>query len=179
MSTCDDLLRRVRACPGGKAGWAEFEDSCTALLTHLFVPPLQPPKIQARTILGSVRRDALFPNRDFGTSTIWGLLWHELDARMILVEYKNYDAEEIDKDHVNQTRNYLTKTTGRLGLLCCNKEPIKSAYVQRSAVFNEDKKVILFLTPDHLQEMCFIKERRENPADLIMDLVEIFYAEHQ
>jgi hypothetical protein len=37
----------------------------------------------------------------------------------------------------------------------------------------------LFVTVDHLKEMLFIKERGEDPSDLIMDLVERFYVQHE
>ena len=39
--------------------------------------------------------------------------------------------------------------------------------------------MILFLTKDHLKEMLFIKERGEEPSDLIRDLVEWFYLQHE
>jgi hypothetical protein len=39
--------------------------------------------------------------------------------------------------------------------------------------------VILFLTPDGIKEIVYIKERGEDPADLIMDMVEEFYLQHE
>lgn len=98
---------------------------------------------------------------------------------MILCEFKNYDSEEIGKDEINQTRNYLTKHIGRLALLCCNKEPCKAAHIKRNTIFSEEGKVILFLMKDHLKEMLFIEERGEDPADLIIDLLEWFYLQHE
>jgi len=40
-------------------------------------------------------------------------------------------------------------------------------------------KVILFVTKENLKEMLFIKERGDDPADLIVDLVEWFYLQHE
>lgn len=94
---------------------------------------------------------------------------------MILVEFKNYDSQDVGKDEVNQTRNYLTKPLGRLALMVSTKEPTRSAYVKRNSVYSEDGKVIVFLGVDHLKEMLYMKERGEDPADLIMDAVERFY----
>jgi len=179
MSDLEDLLRRIRICPAGKAGWREFEDGCTELLSRLFVPPLRPPRIQARSLSGIDRRDAVFPNREFDSRSRWGQLQHELTARMVLIEFKNYDSEEIGKDEVDQIQNYLTEPMGRLAILCCNKMPHDSAFIRRNSIFSRDKKVILFLTPDDLQRMCFIKERSEDPADEIVDLVETFYLQHE
>jgi len=179
MNDLEDLLRRIRVCPAGKAGWREFEEACTELLTRLFVPPLQPPRIQARSLSGIDRRDAVFSNRELNSDSRWGQLRHELAARMILVEFKNYGSEEIGKDEVDQAQNYLTEPMGRLAILCCNKTPHDSAFIRRNSIYSREKKVILFLTPNDLQKMCFIKERDDDPADEIVDLVETFYLQHE
>jgi len=176
MATPEETLRaRLDAVPRGLAGWKEFEDAATDILKHLFVPPLAEPIQQARSYSGIDRRDAIFPNRNHGMPNHWGRLLHELEARMILVEFKNYDSQDVGKDEVNQTRNYLTKPLGRLALMVSTKEPTGSAYVKRNSVYSEDGKVIVFLGVDHLKEMLYMKERGEDPADLIMDAVERFY----
>lgn len=98
---------------------------------------------------------------------------------MILFEFKNYDVSEIGKDEVNQTRNYLSKPMGRLAALCTNKAAERQAHIKRSTVYSEDKKVILFVTTPDLIEMIAIKERDDDPSDLIHDLVELFYVQHE
>lgn len=97
----------------------------------------------------------------------------------MLVEFKNYDRTGIGKDEVNQTRNYLTKPMGRLALICCNKMPDYDAHIKRNTVFSEEQKVVLFVTTDHLIEMLAIKERGEDPSDLLLDLLELFYLQHE
>lgn len=179
MSASLDLRRRLASCPAGSPGWKIFEDLCIEILTYLFVPPLTTPIIQPRSFSGIDRRDAVFPNRNVDTANNWGRLYLELDARMILFEFKNYDKEDIGKDETNQTRNYLTKPMGRLGIMCCNRVPNTAAHIKRNSIYSEDNKVILFLTKEHLEEMLFIKERDEDPSDLIMDLTERFYLQHE
>jgi hypothetical protein len=98
---------------------------------------------------------------------------------MVLVEFKNYDTEDIGKDEVNQTRNYLTKPMGKLAILVTNKPPGDAAHVKRNTIFSQDGTVILFVTTGHLLEMLDNKERGEDPADLIMDAVERFYVQHE
>jgi len=173
------LHNRIDSCPAGLGGWKEFEEACIEALRFLFVPPLTEPIIQSRTYSGIDRRDVVFPNRNLDVSNNWGRLYRELGARMILIEFKNYDAEEIGKDETNQTRNYLTKPMGRLAIMCCNRLPNKEAHIKRNTIFSEEGKVILFLTKQHLIEMLFIKERGEDPSDLIMDMVERFYLQHE
>jgi hypothetical protein len=178
VATPEAALRaRLDAVPRGIAGWRQFEDVATDVLRHLFVPPLAAPIVQARSYSGIDRRDAIFPNRNHGVSNHWGRLLQELDARMVLIEFKNYDSEEVGKDEVNQTRNYLTRPLGRLALMVSAKEPNREAHIKRNTVYSEDGKVILFLRVEHLKEMLYMKERGEDPADLIMDAVERFYIE--
>ncbi len=98
---------------------------------------------------------------------------------MILFEFKNYGKEDIGKEEVNQTRNYLTKPMGRLGVICCNKLPSQAAHIKRNTIYSEETKVLLFMTTEHLKEMLYIKERGEDPSDLIMDMVERFYIQHE
>jgi hypothetical protein len=42
---------------------------------------------------------------------------------MVLVEFKNYDSQDVGKDKVNQTRNYLTRPLGKLALIVTPNEP--------------------------------------------------------
>ncbi|MEA2033191.1 MAG: hypothetical protein U9N41_06375 [Euryarchaeota archaeon] len=179
MSKASGLANRLSFCPAGANGWKEFEDVCIEILRYLYVPPLSEPKIQARTLSGIDRRDAVFPNRNFDASNTWSYLLRELDARMVLFEFKNYDVTEIGKEEVDQTRNYMTEPMGRLAIMVCNKLPNEAAHIRRNKVFSSEKRVILFVTKDHLKEMLFIKERGENPADLVVDLVEWFYLQHE
>jgi hypothetical protein len=175
----DDLIERLRECPAGHAGWKQFEDICIEILIRVFVPPLSEPKIQTRTLSGIDRRDAVFPNRNPHTNDNWNLLFRELNARLVLVEFKNYDTTDIGKEEVNQVYNYLTDPMGRLALMVCNKAPTEAAHTRRNTIYSSEQKVILFLTKEELEELLYIKERGEDPADLIVDLTEWFYLQHE
>ncbi|MBI5324443.1 MAG: hypothetical protein HZB41_04075 [Ignavibacteriae bacterium] len=184
MSQVNDFIKRLDTCPQGQSGWVQFEDICTDILTYLFVPPLIYPKIQQRTLSGVRRRDAIFPNRNVTNSNDlntknWYHLFLELGARMILVEFKNYDNTEIGPDEVDQAFNYLTNPMGRLSILVCSKDPNDQAKKRRNTIYSNDKKVILFLNKEQLKEMLTMKERNEDPSDLIMDLLELFYSQHE
>jgi len=179
MSEPADLLARLDSCPLGVKGWRLFEDLGVDVFKYLFVPPLAEPHIQARSFSGIDRRDAIFPNRNMTPDNFWGQLNIELNARMVLVEFKNYDAEELGKDEVDQTRNYLTKPLGRLAIICCRKSPEKDAFLRRNHVYTQEGKVILFLTEEMLREMIHMKERGDNPSRLIMEMIELFYIQHE
>ena len=99
---------------------------------------------------------------------------------MVPVEFKNYSERDIGKDEVDQLRNYMRPEMGRLAILCCNKTPCNAAFRRRNGIYStEGRKVILFLEPNHLEEMIHIKMRGEDPADLLVDLVEDFYLQHE
>lgn len=179
MSRVIDLVYRIDGCLTGEKNWREFEDLCLEILEFLFVPPLVRPIIQPRTYSGTNRRDAVFPNRNFDEKHGWGLLLRELEARMVLFEFKNYGTTDIGNEEVIQTDNYLTQPMGRLAIMICSKIPQNSAHIQRNTIYSRNRKIILFLTKEHLKEMLFIKERGEDPCDLIVDLVERFYLQHE
>ncbi|MER7003570.1 hypothetical protein ABT297_11060 [Dactylosporangium sp. NPDC000555] len=179
INAAERLRQELDRCPAGRPGWRRFEEVALEILQFLFVPPLVAPLIQPRTYSGIDRRDAVFPNRNHGVPNHWGHLLSELRARMILVEFKNYDREDVGKDEVNQTRNYLSDPMGDLALMVVNKLPNNSAHIKRNTIYSQDRKVILFLTKDHLKEMLYMKERDEDPADLVMDAVERFYLQHE
>lgn len=184
MSQVNDLILRLDNCPLGSPGWSEFEEVCTEILSFLFVPPLQVPQRQAKTLSGINRRDAIYPNRNIApngnaNSKNWHHLYQELDSRLLLVEFKNYHQTEIGPDEVNCALNYLTNPMGRLALLVCSKDPNEQARIRRNTIYTNDQKVILFINKDQLKEMLLMKERGEDPSDLIIDLIELFYIQHE
>lgn len=179
MTIANQLRVRLRDCPAGPSGWREYEEVCIESLVHLFVPPLQLPRIQSKTISGIDRRDAVFAYRIDNENKNWAQIKNDFDVRMLLFEFKNYDAQEIGKDDVNQTLNYIREPMGRLAVLCTNERPNQQAYVRRNTIWSESKKLILFVTKSQLIEMISMKERNADPAGFLLDLIETFYLEYE
>jgi hypothetical protein len=181
VSQTKELIERLGSCPTGFDGWHEFENVCIDILSHLFVPPLIGPRIQPRTYSGVSRRDAVFPIREqsIEQSYSWKQLSKDLNARLLLFEFKNYDSTEIGPEEVNQTLCYMTNPMGLLSILVCSKKPNDQAHKRRNTIYSDNKKVILFLEKKHLKEMLYIKERGDDPADLIVDELETFFLQHE
>jgi len=97
---------------------------------------------------------------------------------MIPFEFKNYDKQEIGVDEVTQARDYLSAPMGQLAIICSTGRPNQSALFMCNRVCTETKRVILFMTEENLVEMLFMKERGDDPSNLIMDLVEQFYLQY-
>ena len=113
------------------------------------------------------------------TEKNWHLLYKEHDARLVLFEFKNYDVTEIGHEEIIQSANYLTNTIGRLGIVVGSKLPNESAHRQRNTIYTNYRKEILFLTKEHLKEMLDMKARGDEPSNLIVDLEELFYVQHE
>jgi hypothetical protein len=175
-SKYEELLSTLTNIQMGEKGWREYEVVCLTILKELFVPPLKNPKEQARTLSGLERRDTLFPLR--GTKDGWNDLRDEFDANFLLCEFKNYSGL-FGKDEVNQTRNYLKRTIGRIGIIFSRNGPDEGAMKMRNSVFAEEKKVILFFQDRHLEEFLQLKAANQNPLDLLQDAIDEFYISYE
>ena len=174
------LQERLRTCPMGQVGWQEFEEVCVEVLQFLFVPPLAPPVVQARTISGAERRDAVFTNLNDLSDNAWGFLFRRFNAFLIPFEFKNYDKMDIGKDEVLQVSSYLRKESmGSLAFLCGSKQPSQSAYIKRRSIFVEEGKVILFCTKNDLAKMLVLKMNDKDPSEMILQLLSAFFIEQE
>jgi HJR/Mrr/RecB family endonuclease len=176
LTKINKMISDMKDCPEGKEGWKDYENICINILNYLFVPPLKKPKIQSRTESGLDIRDALYPNRCDHPN--WQFIRSDYDAKYIVVEFKNYSANkegsEIDKEVVNQVRNYLKQTIGRIAFICSKKKPNSSGIEAQKQAFIEDNKLILFLNNEQLIEMLMRKYQNEEPSDIILDLIDEF-----
>lgn len=170
------LMERLTQCPPGQKHWRDYEKICVEILSKVFVPPLRPPREQARTWQGLERRDALFSLR--GARGGWSELCQEFDANFLLCEFKNH-SELFKKDEVNQTRNYLKSTIGRIGVIISRKGADRSAKSMRNSVYAEERKVILFFEDKHLIELLQLKSANQDPLDLIQDTIDEFYISYE
>jgi len=179
MTPGQELIDQLRDCPRGAAGWMKYEQTCLAIGTYLFVPPLGAPIVQPRTRSGTERRDAVFPNWNFDLKTPWGILRQEHRAHMVVFEYKNLDERLVGNEEVNQVRSYLKEPMGGLAILCSRERPSEGAHVVRNGIYKEEKKVILFVTDDDFMKMLDMKAQGADPAEWILHLVAEFYVGYE
>jgi Restriction endonuclease len=170
----NNMVSKLNNCPEGREGWKDYENICIEILNYLFVPPLREPKIQSRTVSGLDIRDALYPNR--GNHPNWKVIRDDYEAKYILIEFKNFsENSDIDKEVVNQARNYLKKLViGRIAFICSNKKPNRSGIEAQKQAFYEETKLILFLKNENLIEMLMKKYQDEDPSDVILDMIDNF-----
>jgi len=174
LITTQNLINELDSCQEGKA-WKQYENICMRILTYLFVPTLEMPRMQLRTESGIDIRDAVFPNRSRNDN--WRLIRDDYDGRYIVFEFKNYskDGREIDKQTILQLGNYLKRETiGRFGIICSKKHPSNSGLEKRKEIFKDERKLILFMNNEHLKEMLMRKYNNEDPSNVIIGLIDEF-----
>lgn len=176
MPTPIELVQQLEACPIGRNGWQQWENVCIEVLKYTFVPPLENPLTTTETVQGEQRTRLSFPNRNKTLDNSWGHLLQELSARLILCEFKNFsEGEDASREEIDSARLFLKHPRGKLALWCCRRDPGTLATTRRDLAYNSDGQVILFLLPEHLKELVFIKERGDDPGLLVIDLLERYY----
>jgi hypothetical protein len=162
-------LKHLRSLEIGKQYAAYEKDVCLILATVLH-PNLTNPRSQVRTISGSRRRDILFSNYSF--HPFWQRVSQRHDAAQIVFEVKN--VKRLYVRYVDQVAGDLTPGLGHLGFLV-SRTPVGKPMIQRAVdVFQTDRKVILFLCDDDLEQMLNLKEMGDDPTELIKQRYEAF-----
>jgi DNA-binding NarL/FixJ family response regulator len=164
-------LEHLRSLETGKQ-YAAHEEAVRIILTTVLHPHLTNPRSQVRTISGSRRRDILFSN--YSLHPFWQRVSQRHDAMQIVFEIKN--VKRLDVRYVDQVAGYLTPGLGRLGFLV-SRTPAGESIAQRAVdVFQAERKVILFLCDDDLEEMVDLKEEGDDPTELIKQRYDAFIA---
>ena len=106
----------------------------------------------------------------------WKFIRDDYDAKYIVFEFKNHSEEgdNVDKQSVLQISDYLKTTIGKFGIICSKKPPVNSGLEERKDVFINQGKLIIFITNGHLKEMLMRKYVKQDPADVIIDLIDKF-----
>lgn len=167
-----ELLRRLSSCKPGRDDAKVFESLCVDILEYLFVPPLKRVVAQSSRSDGHDIRDAVLPNSAAGY--FWNSIRRELDARHVVVEFKNY-VDPINKDAVIQLRKYLArKSIGRFGLLVSRHPPSESARIARAEAYAEQGCLILFVDDERVRELINMRRDGGDPAAILQAMKEEF-----
>lgn len=167
-----EVLAMLHECPTGREHAKQYEETALRVLEVLFVPPFSEVVSQSRREDGRSIRDAILPNDV--AHTFWQSVRNEFDANHIVVEFKNY-AELFGKAEVLQLRDYLSrKSLGRFGLLLSRCGPSTAALQAQRDAYQDDDKLSLFVTDEHLREMLEISRRGGDPTDVLRKLKKEF-----
>lgn len=111
----------------------------------------------------------MLPNTDF-----WSFLIDHLNSRYVLFEFKNYSGK-IKQGQVLTTEKYLLeKALRRIAIILSRNGAEKNAVSMTQGAMRESGKLMLILDDDIICNMLHMKERGDDPTDLLFELADEF-----
>lgn len=165
-------IKRLKDCLKGKPSWSEYQQLVGEILSYLFCPPLSSPLKEKSDLSKVNRRDFIFPN--YCDNGFWAFLRINYHADYIVVDAKNYESS-IDKKAILQIANYLKNYgTGLFGIIVSRKGYSASAQYTVREVWATDRKLILNLQDNDLEQMLLEKMSDRAPENVIQQKIEDF-----
>lgn len=167
-----DLCMELRSLKKGKAAWREYEKLCDKILRYLFPNDLHGWHTQKRTDDGLNRFDYIC--RIKATTDFWTFLLDHLNSRYVLFEFKNYSGL-IKQGQILTTEKYLLeKGLRRVAIVLSRAGAEKNAIAMTQGAMRESGKLMLVLDDDKVCQMLHMKERGEDPTDLLFEIADDF-----
>lgn len=169
-TTGGDLCQELRVLPRGRATWSQHEALCERILRYLFSEDLTGWRRQQRTFDGLNRFDLVC--RVDAKTAFWGLVVRDLGSRYVVFEFKNY-GRGIDQGQILTTEKYLfERSLRKVAFVLSRVRASESARAMARGAMRESGKLIVVLSDTELCEMLSMKDRGEDPTDLLFDLVD-------
>ncbi len=166
------LIDKLRICKSGKNDWSKYQKLIGEILATLFCPQLQPPLSENSDALKVNRRDYILPN--YCESGFWAFLRARYCADYIVVDAKNY-SQKVTKKEVLQIANYLKlHGTGLFGMIISRKGIGESAQYTLREVWEIEKKLIIVLQDNDVEQMLIEKSLGREPENIIRQKIEDF-----
>lgn len=167
-----ELCQELRALKRGKDAWAAYEKLCDRILRYLFPNDLHGWHTQKRTDDGLNRFDYICRIRP--TTDFWSFLIEHLDSRYVLFEFKNYTGQ-IKQGQILTTEKYLLeKGLRRAAIVLSRMGADKGAIAMTQGAMRENGKLMLVLDDEKICHMLHMKERGEDPTDLLFEVADEF-----
>jgi HJR/Mrr/RecB family endonuclease len=151
--------KQLQSIKPGKEQWSIYQKLISDILELLFIPPLEPPRYEHPDREADNRRDMIFENS--AITGFWKTIKDTYDGHYIVVDAKNY-TDTISKKPVLEIAHYLKSYgCGMFGIIACRKGESKSS---KSAIREQwigNKKLIIVIDDNDLQEMLKINSPEE------------------
>lgn len=160
-----ELISKLKNCPVGIKGWAEFEEICTEIFEYLFGDNFRKytHKLQSYTNDGILRRDLVINNNFNDTTSIWGQAKLDFNCNLIVIDFKNY-SEPLEQNEFYLPSKYLNIKTGKFGILMTRKGLGNSAKLLQKRMLNLNNELLISLTEDDLVQMIEEKSLNQDPS---------------
>ena len=165
-------IKRLKDCDKGRDNWYKYQNLVGEILSYLFCPPLSAPLKEKSDLSKVNRRDFIFPN--YCDTGFWSFLRTNYRADYIVVDAKNYE-KFISKSDVLQMANYLkAHGTGLFGLIVSRNGIGNSALFSLREAWAIDRKLIISLQDNDLEQMLLEKMSGGAPENVIRQKIEDF-----
>jgi DNA-binding NarL/FixJ family response regulator len=157
-------LKCLRGLQTGQQYAVEYEKKVLLILKTVLHPHLTDPRSQTRTLDGERRYDILFSNYSF--DPFWQKMGQVHNATLVVFEVKN--VAKLRVRYIDQVAvGYLKPGVGHLGFLVSRAPVAKSMLRHAVNLFKNERKAIIFMCDDDLEEMLKLKETGREPTGLI------------
>ncbi len=161
----ENLSEALRTLSPGKLECLTYQQLSCDIFSHLFVPPLEPPRFEMTDTDGRNRRDMIFENST--EHPYWKMLRGIYKADYIVIDAKNY-SDPITKQPIIDIAHYLKSYgCGLFGIILTRKGADGSALHAIKEQWTSVNKMILVLDDDDLLEMLRMKSSGKKPEELI------------
>lgn len=168
----DGLIKELKECIPGKKDWVKYQKLVGSILERLFCPPLSTPISELPDFRKINRRDFILPN--YSEEGFWAFIRTRYFADFITIDAKNLSSK-IKKNHVLQIANYLKQHgLGLFGIIICRNGGDRSCIQTIREEWAIDKKLIIVLTDDDIEQMLLAKSSRGTPETIIRQKIEEF-----
>ena len=148
------LEEDLKTLPSGPEDASRFEEIIGTMLRLCFYRWLQNVKSHERDYAGRVVRDWIAANR--ASDGFWELIRTRYDATQVIWECKNF--ENLDADAFHQISYYLTKESGRFGVIAFRGELKPHYYSHLKRIASDKDGIVLLLGQRDL--LVFIRQAR-------------------
>ena len=167
-----ELRNELLTLRRGKTTWRSYEELCERILKYLFSNDLHGWHTQQRTDDGLNRFDYIC--RIKPTTNFWTFLLDHLNSRYVLFEFKNYTGQ-IKQGQILTTEKYLMERgLRRVAIIFSRTGAEKNAIKMTQGAMRENGKLILVLDDKKICDMLIMKERGEDPSDLLFEIADDF-----
>lgn len=167
-----ELSNQLRGLECGQTTWRQYEQLSVQILKHLFHLDLAGWREQNETADELNRFDVvcrIIPRTEF-----WRFLVTHLNSRYVLFECKNY-CDPIAQGEVLTTEKYLLASAlRRVAIVLSRHGSSKSAQAMCGGAIREAGKLILVLSDNDVHQMLAMKDRGDDPSDLLFEKADDF-----
>lgn len=167
-----DLIDRLNLCTLGKADWTNYQRLIGEIFTYLFCPPLSAPLTERMDVNNNYRREYIFPN--YCNTGFWAFLRTAYTADYIVADAVN-SSQNLSVKDVRQFADFLkVHGTGLFGMLITRRSVSDSACFTAREAWVMQKKMILILHDNDIEQMLLEKRSGRDPENVIRQKIEDF-----